>query len=609
MEKSKDNFIRSIFATDAVGFSKLVSQNEYETLASLKDCLSIISETLVSHGGRIFHSAGDSVLAEFANSDDACSAAIVVQRQLGEQRQKTNLQKIEFRIGLDIGEVFADGENLLGEAVNFAARLESFAQPNGISVSKRFYNSLSSQHVYFNDHGLQTIKNSNIHCLDLVLPNLKKRRKLSNKQKLISKIFSIFAFFILTLTVYMKLFNTEYERSSVAVLPIINDTGDKTLDYVSTGITSEISGALSQISTMDVISNNSVNLISLEELTLEQIVDNFALDHLFWGNLVSQGNQLKLIINLFEAKSNAKTIIYSETGSINELLEKRNIFVQSAIEAIDVPISKSDLANATRQGTTNIKAYENFLLGDYHFKLRTPYNLRIAKDYFEESIAIDPSFARPYGYLALLFATITDAGFDSDFGSADIQNGLYFADLLSRAATSIGPNIPEVFFARAFLETLHFGQYPEALKNSEIALMLKPSYADAMGMKATTLNALRKPEEALIEIQRAKRLNPNFSFEYLLIETVSHLLLEDWPSAKHTAVKTLERLPENIDAKVMLICADVSLGNMEDAAWNYEEIFIYAPDFRLETWSFGQNQSLINVAREAFSKLEAFVEN
>ena len=149
---------------------------------------------------------------------------------------------------------------------------------------KRFYNSLSSQHVYFNDHGLQTIKNSNIHCLDLVLPNLKKRRKLSNKQKLISKIFSIFAFFILTLTVYMKLFNTEYERSSVAVLPIINDTGDKTLDYVSTGITSEISGALSQISTMDVISNNSVNLISLEELTLEQIVDNFALDHLFWGN-------------------------------------------------------------------------------------------------------------------------------------------------------------------------------------------------------------------------------------------------------------------------------------------------------------------------------------
>ena len=136
MEKSKDNFIRSIFAIDAVGFSKLVSQNEYETLASLKDCLSIISETLVSHGGRIFHSAGDSVLAEFANSDDACSAAIVVQRQLGEQRLKTNLQKIEFRIGLDVGEVFADGENLLGEAVNFAARLESFAQPNGISVSK-----------------------------------------------------------------------------------------------------------------------------------------------------------------------------------------------------------------------------------------------------------------------------------------------------------------------------------------------------------------------------------------------------------------------------------------------------------------------------------------
>ena len=136
MPKLKDNFEKVIFATDAVGFSKLVSNNEYETLASLKECLQIISSTLTSYKGRIFHSAGDSVLAEFDSSDDALSAALSVQEQLSTYNSGTNLQKIEFRIGLDIGEVFADGDNLLGEAVNFASRLESFAQPKGISVSK-----------------------------------------------------------------------------------------------------------------------------------------------------------------------------------------------------------------------------------------------------------------------------------------------------------------------------------------------------------------------------------------------------------------------------------------------------------------------------------------
>ena len=160
MPKLKESFVKSIFATDAVGFSKLVSNNEYETLASLKECLQIISHTVISSGGRIFHSAGDSVLAEFDNSDDALSAALTVQEQLGTHNLETKLQKIEFRIGLDIGEVFSDGENLLGEAVNFASRLESFAQPSGISVSKGFYETLNFDEVQINDHGFQTIKNS-----------------------------------------------------------------------------------------------------------------------------------------------------------------------------------------------------------------------------------------------------------------------------------------------------------------------------------------------------------------------------------------------------------------------------------------------------------------
>ena len=142
MPELKDNFEKVIFATDAVGFSNLVSNNEYETLASLKECLQIISSTLTSFEGRIFHSAGDSVLAEFDSSDDALSAALAVQKSLSKYNSGTNLQKIDFRIGLDIGEVFSDGDNLLGEAVNFASRLESFAQLKVSAFQKAFINLL-----------------------------------------------------------------------------------------------------------------------------------------------------------------------------------------------------------------------------------------------------------------------------------------------------------------------------------------------------------------------------------------------------------------------------------------------------------------------------------
>lgn len=140
MERLNESFTRSIFATDAVGFSKLVSQREYETLAALKECLEIIAQILHSHGGRIFHSAGHSVLAEFTNSKDAFATASLVQERLNEQNLKTQLQKLKFRIGLDIGEVFADGEcasiivwksmNAFIEVLNREVRLIDILRPH-----------------------------------------------------------------------------------------------------------------------------------------------------------------------------------------------------------------------------------------------------------------------------------------------------------------------------------------------------------------------------------------------------------------------------------------------------------------------------------------------
>ena len=604
MAKSKDSFEKVIFATDAVGFSKLVSQNEYETLASLKECLQIISNTLNSYEARIFHSAGDSVLAEFDSSDDALSAAIAVQESLSKFNSGTNLQKITFRIGLDIGEVFADGDNLLGEAVNFASRLESFAQPKGISISKGFYQSLSSRFITVNDHGVQTIKNSKIHCLDIVLPNLKKRRKLSNNQKRNIKIFAFLITFVFVFAFYQSFFVTEYERSKVAVSPLINNTGDPSLEYIASGLRGEISGAISQIGSMAVISDTSLNFVDTQENTAAQVAKNLGLDHFLLGQLDLKKGKIEFKLNLFETKINSQKTVFSTTGSIDEILENREAIIKSIIRAIDVPISKVDEANALRFGTIDLRAYEEFLKGDFNFKLRSSEGALAAKEHFEKALKLDPSFARPYGYLALTLSRSTNSNLDFKLPNINNETAAYMADILSLAGISVGPNIPQTYFSRAFIETFSFGEHRAALNNVNIALSLNPNYADALGLKASILNVLQNPEEALKVLDKAKELNPNFSVEYLQIEAIALIMLEQWEAAKQTASQAVERLPESTSGLINLICSDFYLGNIDDALWNLEELLIMNPEFDLSGVNFNENKLWRQLTTECFKTLK-----
>ena len=604
MPKSKDSFKKVIFATDAVGFSKLVSNNEYQTLASLKECLQIISNTLRSYEGRVFHSAGDSVLAEFDSSNDALSAALTVQKSLSTYNSGTNLQKINFRIGLDIGEVFADGDNLLGEAVNFASRLESFAQPKGISISKGFYESLNSIDIQTNDHGIQTIKNSKIHCLDIALPNLRKRRILSNKQKLNIKVFGPLITFLFIFLFYQNYFVTEYERSQVAIMPLINNTSDTSLDYIASGLRGEISGAISQIGSMAVISNNSLDFVATDQNAAELVAKNLGLDHLLLGQLDREQGKIAFKLNLFETKINSQKTIFSIIGSIDEILESREAIIKSIIRTIDVPVSKVDETNAKRFGTMDLRAYEEFLKGDFSFKLRSSEGALAAKEHFEKALKLDPSFARPYGYLALTLSRSANPNSSFQLPNINKETAVYFADILSLASISIGPNIPQTYFSRAFIETFRLGDHQAALKNVNTALSLNPSYADALGLKASILTFLQNPGEALKVLDKAKQINPNFSVEYLQIEAVALIMLGQWAAAKQTASLAVERLPESANSRINLICADFYLGNIDDALWNLEELIMMNPEFDLARVNFNDNDLWRQLTTECFQTLQ-----
>ena len=138
--KEIERKIAVIFATDVVGYSKSIENNETQTLKNLKECRNILDNLILKHKGRIFNTAGDSVLAEFSSAVTALECATLFQKKIRDRNSSvTDLENMEFRIGINIGDVVLDGENLYGEGVNIAARLESFAQPNGLSISKSLF--------------------------------------------------------------------------------------------------------------------------------------------------------------------------------------------------------------------------------------------------------------------------------------------------------------------------------------------------------------------------------------------------------------------------------------------------------------------------------------
>ena len=178
-----DRKIAVIFVTDVVGFSKSMEVNEEETLRSFRACQEILDKLFEEHGGRIFNTAGDSVLAEFQSAVSAVVCANEFQKLIKERNKSVSEEsQMSFRIGLNMGDVIIEGDNLYGEGVNVAARLEALSQANGICVSKSIVDFVNKKtELLFNDLGEQKVKNTEVHAYDIADPDLQVREKNDKK--------------------------------------------------------------------------------------------------------------------------------------------------------------------------------------------------------------------------------------------------------------------------------------------------------------------------------------------------------------------------------------------------------------------------------------------
>jgi class 3 adenylate cyclase/TolB-like protein len=333
--KEIERKIAVIFATDVVGYSKSVEKNEDQTIKNFRACKKILDDLFKEHDGRIFNTAGDSVLAEFSSAVSAVICATEFQRLIKERNEsETSDLKMEFRIGINMGDVVVEGDNLYGDGVNIAARLEALAQPNGVCLSRSVHEFINKKMDFlFNDLGEQTVKDNKFHAFDIVIDDSHKRlvkTKAKSKTPLVAAIaaaliFGLFGIYYFANTTEEKpsieTASTTSSKPSILVAPIKASGLSADQGSFVTGITESMISMLSQYKAIRVLSSStSFHVIKTEMLDAE-IRDQYGVDFLIRGSIQVMGNNARLNLEITDLKLEEVTVSKKRDFNLNDIFK------------------------------------------------------------------------------------------------------------------------------------------------------------------------------------------------------------------------------------------------------------------------------------------------
>ena len=380
--------LAAILAADVVGFSKKMGENEDRTLKNLKACRTLTDESIEAHHGRVFGSAGDSVIAEFASPVDAIVAAVEFQRNLRDRNLKiTPEDQMEFRVGLNLGDVIVEGDNLYGDGVNVAARLEPLAEPGGICVSGKFHDEVRRKlDLGFVSKGAQEMKNIEepVQTFNVLL---------GHETEEVSQISSSAP--SAAAAVRQPSAN---EKPRLIVLPFNNLSNVEDNDFLVDGIVEDLITEFSRINSIEVISRNTAFSLKGKEIENTKIAAEFGIDFIATGSIRSSGNRIRISVDLTDPATGSS--IWSERydGTMDDVFEVQDEIVRKVIVALVGKLEMAGLERAKRKPTENLTSYEYLLRGrDFHHKFSKE-GVLSAIEMLDKSIEADPNNAQAYAW-------------------------------------------------------------------------------------------------------------------------------------------------------------------------------------------------------------------
>ena len=490
---TEDQIVRKIaviFVTDVVSFSTLMEKNENSTLISLRACRQIMNQLFKKYDARIFNTAGDSVLAEFQSAVSAVICAAEFQQMISKRNLSVSKDfQMQFRVGLNVGDVIAEGINLYGEGVNNAARLETLSQAGGVSLSKSIYDFANKKVEFdFTDLGTQKIKNTVLHAYDLIIEGLEPRILGSSIES--SEII-------------------ESKPPTIAVMPFKNMTNDEEQEYFVDGVTEDIIANLSSWKSFPVIARNSTFSFKGQEIKPSELGQRLGADYIVEGSIRKGGNKIRITANLVDSKDDQQLWSKRWDRSLDDIFEVQDEVSQEVATLIFPALKGKEHERIRTKSPSSLSAWDNYL------KALAIYNQTWAGDdpdedenkvFFElcdGAIAKDPDLCDAY---VLKARRIYGNLFMSVHQHQRKENELLFHNL-SFKAYSIDPNNPEAvaMYSRSFNLKK---DYPQRLKYARQALDLNPSHDGSNNDYGWALCNEKRFEEAEYYLLRAMEMNP-----------------------------------------------------------------------------------------------------
>ena len=361
--------LAAILAADVVGYSRLMEADEEATLSTLRSYREIIDNRVDSHRGRIFGSAGDSVIAEFASPVEAVRCALGIQTEL--EARNVDLaedRRMRFRIGVNLGDVMAEADNLFGDGVNLAARLEQLADPGHVFISGKVYDEVAGKvGGDFTDYGEHEVKN-------------------------IARPVRVWRWAAETIVPTASP-ETPMDKPSIAVLPFVNMSGDAEQEYFADGITEDIITELSRFKELSVVSRNSSFVFKGKTAPVREIGGKLKVDYVVEGSIRKSGNRVRVTAQLIDAKDDNHIWADRYDRNLEDIFEVQDDVVRRVSSTLVGRLEHERQKRTRRQSKTQLKAYDLYLRGrEQFFKWSVEDNLK-ARDLLTAAIEIEPEYA------------------------------------------------------------------------------------------------------------------------------------------------------------------------------------------------------------------------
>ena len=537
---SQTRRLAAILAADVAGYSRLMGADEEGTLAALKAIRRELGDPKVKeHRGRIVKTTGDGLLIEFASVVDAVRCAVEVQRGMAERNAEVpEARRIEFRIGINLGDIIRDGRDIFGDGVNIAARLEALSEPGGICVSGIVHDQVRDKlDVAFEDMGERQVKN-------ISRPVHVWRRRLGAKP-------------VIPASTPLPL----PDKPSIAVLPFANMSGDPEQEYFADGMVEEIITALSRIRWLFVIARNSSFTYKGQAVDVKQVGRELGVRYVLEGSVRKAGDRVRITGQLIDAATGVHLWADRFDGSLKDVFELQDRVASSVAGVIEPTLQAAEIRRAAERPTSDPTTYDLYLRALPLWSTYEKDRIIRALDLLGQAIERAPHYGPALALAAQCYNVLAVSGWTDDSEASHRK-----AIDLTRQALRWAPDDPDALANAGFVLGVLGEDIDLAIASIDRSLALNPSFARGWAWSAVLRNVAGQPDIAIEHFNRSLRLSPRDRMGTFSIPLgTSYFLKRQFDDAASILLASVQEAPTFAVAYRLLASCYAHMGRLDDA--------------------------------------------